>query len=560
MRAFHEFRLDSKNQRLWNGQSPVNLTPKAFDVLCFLVEHPGRLVTRDELLDALWAETYVNPELINKYILEIRKALADRPDQPTFVETIAKRGYRFIAAVRNDSASPPLNSANQSRGRMVGRTSALDQLDRYLHSALAGQRQIAFVTGEAGIGKTMLVDSFHQVAFQVANLLIGRGQCVEGFGGKEAYYPVLEALGQLMRDESSSLTEVLARRAPTWLVQFPSLIQPEQREALQREILGATRERMVRELCEALEAFTVVTPLVFIFEDLQWVDPSTLDLISALARRRQPARLMIVATYRPADVILSESPLKGLKQDLLVHHLCAEVGLERLEVSEIAEFLEREFKGLPSLLAGFIHRHSGGNALFMVAILEDMQKRGLIIASKNEWDLTVPIEEIEINVPETLQGMLEAQLAQLNTAQRRVLDCAGVAGERFSLSTISATLDMALPDIEDICEALSERGQFIRPIAIDESENWSGSSSYEFRHSLYRQIVYRALHGGARSRLHRLLGERLLELPARSKTELASELALHFERGHEFERAIQYLAVASENINNRLLIGIRFRS
>jgi predicted ATPase len=95
---------------------------------------------------------------------------------------------------------------------------------------------------------------------------------------------MLEALGQLVRDrDDGPIVDNLAKRAPTWLIQFPSLIKPEQREALEREIRGASRARMVREICEALEALTLDTPLIIVLEDLHWVDPSTLDLISALA-------------------------------------------------------------------------------------------------------------------------------------------------------------------------------------------------------------------------------------------------------------------------------------
>src|SRR5262249_6137899 len=166
---------------------------------------------------------------------------------------------------------------------------------------------------------------------------IARGQCVEGFGGKEAYYPMLEALGQLTRDaEASPIVKTLATLAPTWLVQLPSLVKTEEREKLHTEILGATRERMVREICETLESLSKEEPLMLIFEDLHWVDPSTLDFISAFARRRQAAKLMILCTYRPVDVVVLKSPLKRLKQDLKVHRLCREVALDRLEESEIA--------------------------------------------------------------------------------------------------------------------------------------------------------------------------------------------------------------------------------
>jgi TolB-like protein/DNA-binding winged helix-turn-helix (wHTH) protein len=107
MKSFKTFHLDTVNHILWRAGERVPLAPKAFDVLAHLVEHPGRVVTQDEILGALWSETYVNPEVLRKYILEIRKALGDRPDKPEFVETLPKRGYRFIAPVVDESTVEP---------------------------------------------------------------------------------------------------------------------------------------------------------------------------------------------------------------------------------------------------------------------------------------------------------------------------------------------------------------------------------------------------------------------------------------------------------------------
>jgi len=290
MKQFHSFRLDTVNHCLWRGEERVSLAPKAFDVLRYLVEHADRLVTQDEILNALWPETYVNPEVIKKYVLGIRKALSDPRDKPEFVETFPRRGYQFVAPVSEVISGAPVGCGINTARKMVGREGAMAELDNYLSQALNSQRQVVFVTGEAGIGKTTLVDAFHQAIANRPNLRIIRGQCVEGFGGKEAYYPVLEAIGQWVREASGGqVVQTLARQAPTWLIQFPSLIKAEQREALQKEIHGATRERMVREICEALETLTAQDPLVLIIEDLHWVDPSTLDFLSAVARRRGPA-------------------------------------------------------------------------------------------------------------------------------------------------------------------------------------------------------------------------------------------------------------------------------
>jgi len=114
MKSFASFRLDAPNHCLLRDQERVAIAPKAFDVLRYLVENPGRLVTQDELLDAVWPDTHVNPEILRKYILDIRKLLGDRADRPLFIETVTKRGYRFIAAVSEEpvpeQANPSLSS------------------------------------------------------------------------------------------------------------------------------------------------------------------------------------------------------------------------------------------------------------------------------------------------------------------------------------------------------------------------------------------------------------------------------------------------------------------
>ena len=283
MKAFGPFRLDTAEECLWRDDARITLPPKVFAVLRHLVGHPGRLVTQVELLEAIWPDTYVQPEILRKYILELRKVLGDDPKSPRYIETLPKRGYRFMAPVEEVR----LALAPAGMPGPVGRDHELASLDGHLRKALQGQRRLVLVTGEAGVGKSTLLDAFEQRLAGHEGMRIARGQCVEGFGGKEAYYPILDAFGQLIRGPGAEGTiQILASQAPTWLIQFPSLLKAEQRAALQREILGATRERMVREICEALELLTATDPLALVLEDLHWADPSTLDLISAVARRR----------------------------------------------------------------------------------------------------------------------------------------------------------------------------------------------------------------------------------------------------------------------------------
>ena len=557
MKAFGSFRLDIGEQCLWREDARIALTPKVFAVLRHLVDHPGRLVTQEELLQAVWPETYVQPEILRKYILELRKVLGDDPKSPRFIETLPKRGYRFLAALEE----APLMPGPAGAPGLVGRDHELSGLEGHLRKALQRQRQLVLVTGEAGVGKSTLLDAFERRLAGCDGMRIARGQCVEGFGGKEAYYPILDAFGQLIRGPGAEgIIQILASHAPTWLMQFPSLLKAEQREALQREILGATRERMVREICEALEVLTATESLALVLEDLHWADPSTLDLISALARRRGPCKLLLLGTYRPVDVILLQSSLKALRQDLVMHKLCFEITLERLTEPDVAGYLATEFPGeLPVGLAELVYRHSEGNPLFMTAIVSDLLKSGLLVKEEGAWRLTARLTQIVPGVPETLQQMLEIQAEHLSEAEQRVLKSASIAGRRFSAWAVAAMLDSSIAEAEDICESLTQRQQFLRPGRAAGVLGAAQSAHYEFRHSLYREALYRRITEGQRARWHRRLAERAEELlpdatginASDSALELASELALHFEHGRDFEHAARYLILSAENAGRR---------
>src|SRR5215470_10098039 len=130
MKVFHSFRLDSLNQCLWRGEQRIPITPKAFDVLRYLVDHAGRLVTQEEMLEALWPDTYVNQEVIKKYILGIRKVLGDSHGKPVFIETFPRRGYQFVAKVIEESGAAPSALPSTAPGnKMVGRETALTELE-----------------------------------------------------------------------------------------------------------------------------------------------------------------------------------------------------------------------------------------------------------------------------------------------------------------------------------------------------------------------------------------------------------------------------------------------
>jgi len=564
MKEFPPFRLDTVNQCLWrrkdNGEEErILLRPKPFAVLRCLVDHAGRLVTQNELLDAVWSDTHVQPDVLKRHVLEVRNALGDDPRQPVFIETLPRRGYQFVAHVREDASLEASELARPEQGKLVGRQRALGELRGYFRRVLAGQRQVIFVTGEPGIGKTALADEFQrQTGAEAVVVRSARGQCVEGYGDKEAYYPMLEAIGKLCRRPGGdSVVRILASHAPTWLVQFPALVTREQRETLHRELLGATRERMLREIAEALETIAAASPLVLILEDLQWVDPSTVDLISAAARGRAPAKLMLLGTYRPMEVSISEHPLKQVKLDLLVHHLCHEIALQPLGESDIAEFMGAETQGahLPPGLARLVHRHTEGNPLFMVAALEHMTQRGFLARENERWQLNVPLEEIDLEVPENLRAMIEAQIENLSREEQRALEVASVSGVSFT-GNINATAASGNEEqFEDLCENLSRRQHLVRWVGSRQFPDGTVSQRYEFAHALYREVFYRRQAPGRRAKLHLSIGLRLEEIYAGNESAVAAELADHFEHASDWPRTVKYLRLAADLARRRYAHG-----
>jgi len=269
----------------------VKLTPKTLVVLRHMVEHAGQVVAKEELFQAGWSGTVVSDAALAVCVQELRRALRDNAHRPRYLETVHRRGYRFIGTVVSSYSPSPTLNPHPPVPLLVGREAELSQLQGWLEQALAGKRQLAFLSGEPGIGKTTLAAAFLAHVAAEATAWIGRGQCIEHYGAGEAYLPLLDALGRLCRGpDGQRVRALLEQYAPTWLVQMPALLSTVALEALQRKTNGATKERMLRELAEAVELITAERPLALVLEDLHWGDPSTLDWLAFMARRQERAR------------------------------------------------------------------------------------------------------------------------------------------------------------------------------------------------------------------------------------------------------------------------------
>ena len=555
--SFAQFRCDTANQCLWRGARMVPLTPKSYAVLRCLLERPGQLVSKDELLDAVWPDAVVSDASLKVCIGEIRRALGDRVAAPRFIATVHRRGYRFIGTVETGASSvgveadigksPPHPAAPTERRPpavpLVGRDTALAALERAFERARGGERQIIFVTGALGIGKTALVETFLARTAAPAGATIARGRCLEHFGPGEAYLPLLEAFGRLCREVGPEAVALLRGRAPTWLVQMPWLIAEADRAALQRETLGGTQERMLREATEALESLAARTPLVLVLEDLHWSDPSSLDAIALLAQRHESARLLVVATYRPVDAILDTHPVRDLKQRLMQQRQCREIAPDLLTAADTASYLAARLEAAPPPgLAGVVYQRTDGNPLFMVMVVDELLAAGRLTADENGWVVRDGLDAVAAEVPDGVRQMVERQIERLAPHDVEVLEAAALARAEFSAALVAAALDDDPLIVEQRCEYLARQQRWIQSAGLTALSDGGVSGCYRFVYDLYQSVLTQRVSAARRMRLHHRMGE---WLERTAGDDAAAELALHFEQSGDAVRAIRYLRAAA---------------
>lgn len=536
---FASFVVDAAEERLLRNGEILPLRRRTLAVLHHLALRPGRLVTKAELFEAVWPDVSVSEVVLAVCISELRKVLDDDARVPRFIETVHGRGYRFIGDV--DDADAP-SAGTPSRVGIVGRDAELARLGRHLDLALAGRRQLVFVTGDVGIGKTTVVEAFVDLLAAKGSFWVARGQCVELHGAGEPFLPVLEGLGRLCREPAGrALVPLLHQHAPSWLLQLPGLVASADREELVRQHAAVTRTRMLREMVVGVEALTTATPLVMVLEDLHWSDPSTYDLLSALAQGRDPARLLVIGTYRPVDLGSDDRRLDVVGSLLDGRHPCAEIGLEPLSESATEEYLRTRFAGgsLPSGFARAVHRRTGGNPLFIVHVADQMGTTA---------DVTVVPELTTLlgDVPGSLRRAIDKQLERLGSDERRVLDAASIAGVEFTAAEVAAALDDDVDTVETRCRTLVKRHAFLRALGPSEWPDGTVSGRYAFTHALYAEVLHDDLVESARRRHHQRIGERLESAYDGHAFEIAATLAVHFARSGDDARALAYDRKAGE--------------
>lgn len=552
--------LDLVNARLRRGSEVVELRPKEAAVLEELVANLGRLVSKRALMAAGWPDVAVTPSVLKACINRLRDALGDDPKAPRFIQTVHRRGYRFIgdlpigdatAVATADMARAGAGARSAPSPSIVGRTPEIARLEHAFADAASRVRRVVFINGEAGLGKTALLDLFLKTGVST-DAIVGRGQCVERYGAGDAYMPLFEVLRHMCQTSGSAeISGVLAQHAPIWLAQMPGLAPPGEASTARRSTRGLTRDRMLREFADAIETLALGRPVVIAIEDLHWSDASTLDAIALLARRRDPARLLIVCTYRPEEVLPHEHPLPAFARELRIQRLSTEIALPPLTPAAVESYLAIRFPGseIPPGVARALHERTEGHPLFLVVLTDHWVSHGWITHAGGRWDTHADLQRLTLKVPDDLAAIVERRLDRLSAQERRMVEAASVSGVRFVAASVAAAAALEVTHVDDRLSALARRRLLLR---ADGEETWpDGTSSgrYRFAHALFRDVIYERVPAAGRQQMHRRIARREEAAFGAHAPVIAARLAMHFEAAADHTRAVHHRTMAAQKVS-----------
>lgn len=593
---FADFHLAANAAALYRGQELVQLEPQACRVLLYLVENHNRLVTKDELLENVWPDVFTTDDVLKKAVSQIRRALDDNVDNPRFVQTLHRRGYRFIAAVTENSASnAELITKKNSTGngfnafqldqptfledasdpdfdQLIGRAIEMELLQAEFRRVLRGHGQPVLITGDPGAGKTQLATRFERWATEQTAVCL-RARFFDYEAARVSSYDLFldllnEALSKSSLGHGTKRTDLRAALKMQTGVALP--------EELFATNAGAKRLnaqsdafRVIAPLAECFVNLSEKRPLVLVFDDLQWADETSLKIIGYLMRTASSAQLMLVATARRAEIETASHPISAWLQAQAVYRSYTSLNLTPLTLTEYRQLIDEIFGGklnvseIPASDLRQLYGTTGGNPYFLVETLR-------ILIAENAVEKTTPDKATsdkitaesnnssflwrwrgltDVPLPETVRMAARSKLARLSPQTRDYVERAAVLGDAFHLEALEQMFEGDAVSQNELETFLGEAvsAQVLTEQAV------SGTDDCQFYHTTLRRAVYSDLSPRRRKRLHARAAAALESIYSGSPERIAAALAAHYETAgnarSSFERSLTACETASAHFD-----------
>lgn len=522
------------------------------------------------------------------------KTLPRRQSPSASPESMQLPSFLDEGFVPTEKAQPPF----------VGRERELAQIDEYLRAALSGSGRIAFVTGEAGRGKSTLLAEFSRRAQDhYPNLIVAAGRCNAFFGSGDPFHPFREILGLLCGDLESPLQarEITPGQAKRLWELVPSTAQAlitEGKSLLEffvsgQDLLGRTRyfsrqdpERFARlgklidkggprhiEKDELLSEFSAVLgalakehALLLILDDLQWVDRSSLDLLFHMSRRLHAQRIFILGAYRPSEVAITHpsnqesntvASLSALLAEFKRRFGSFEINLDQTSSESRRQFIEALIDSRPNQLdesfRDAFYQRTRGHALFTVEMLREMQARDDLFRDENgKWRAAQELDWERL--PARVEAVISQRIYRIDKELRQLLEAASVEGEEFSAQILSRVLDRDLRQVLQQLTRLETEHRLVRETAEIVLADLT-LTRYKFNHILFQEYLYHHLSQGERRLLHRAIAAALEAVYAGQIESVIIPLAQHYKQADQSKKATTYLLAAGDRARNQNAFG-----
>lgn len=592
-----EYTSGIEQARRWLSLDPLSeLAHQQMMRLLAYSGQPGAAIRQyQECVDLLDEELGLPPSPATTAIYEAIQARKLAP--PPQAETAPTLSYGEEPAVPVELPaflSPDAQPPSIEETPFVGREQELATLNRHLKQALTDKGRVVFVTGEAGQGKTTLLSKFARQA-QAAH-----PDLVVATGASPVYTPVsapyaifrevLEMLtgdvesawlaGTIRREQAIRLWHLLPEMVAILLQQGRNLvgslvmaerliqratsasIESHQLDRLNELLAQVTKDgsplsdqgELFAEYTVVLKALSTRRPLLLVLDDLHWADPASIGLLGHLGNRLAEMGILMVGAYRPEEVNRGREgerhPLLAVLGEYQRRFGDVQLPLDDVASDGVRLFVDALLDSEPNVLGeefrhGLVH-HTGGNPLFTVELLREMQGRGVLkqdgmgrwfVGPDFTWDV----------MPPRVEGVIETRIKRLDSELQEWLTVASVEGEIFTAELIARVQDT---DERAIVKRLSSELDKQHHLVKVRSVRRSGSqrlSHYLFRHNLFRQYLYDRLDEIERSYLHEQVGEALEQLFEGQSGEIADQLAHHFQMADNDAKALQYLILAADD-------------
>ncbi len=506
-----------------------------------------------------------------------------------------------LALPQEPAAAPPAFLQQSTadiaeKPEFVAREPELQKLQEYLGAALDRQGCIAFVTGEAGQGKTYLLSEMtHRAQDAHANLIVASGSCNAFSGAGDPYLPFRDILGMLSGDveprwaagaisrehairlwnlmphtvqalldhgpdlngvfvSAANLAKRAAAAAPTgldWLARLLRLAEQERsapKELEQRQIF--------EQYTQVLRTLAMQQPMLLLLDDLQWADGASIDLLFHLGRRLAGSRIMILGAYRPSEVALVNTRSTAQQHPLLalVNEFKSQYGDIQLKLGEVGseagrgfvdELLDREPNQLGELFRTALFERTQGHPLFTVEMLRDMQERGDLI--QDEATRWVAADRLDWEaLPVRVEAVIEQRIGRLEPALMDILEVASIEGELFTAQVVARVQKLEVRAVlQQLSRELGTHHRLVREHE-DEADEEQRLSRFRFSHILFQDYLYNRLSAGERRLLHSEVATALEQLYSGKPDAPILRLARHYAAAGEHERAQTYFQQAGQ--------------